>query len=449
MTFTSRLHTQTLDAHPQHLAIKQILSAALEAADPEKAVQNVLKKERNLLKIQEKTYSLDDIDNIYLIAFGKAALAMANTAHTILGSALSGGIVVSKYPNKGEGAKIGETSKASPRINFHLAGHPIPDERSLAAGEEILDLLSQTTKKDLVLFLISGGGSALITSPEKGISLADLQHLTFLLLSSGARIDEINTLRRALDRVKGGGLAKAAFPAQIASLILSDVVNSPLEAIASGATVPNPTTNADALAILSKYNLLNKTPAAIIKILKKKRDDLCEISTGKTVIIGSNRISAESARDKAIQEGFASHILTTSLQGEAAEKGNELARHLLAVKEHPLCVIVGGETTVTLGDAPGLGGRNQEIALATVEILSVTKNKMLITLATDGDDGPTDAAGAVVTGETLERAKSLGLDIKKHLKEHNAYLFFDALDDLLKPAPTGTNVNDLVFLFTF
>ena len=400
MTYTSHLHTKTLDAHPQRLAIKRILSAALEAANPQKAVQKVLKKEKNLLKIKEQSYPLDDIDNIYLIAFGKAAPAMASAARTILGNVLSGGIVVSKYPIKEK------TSEVFSHLNFHLAAHPVPDERSLAAGEEILDLLSRTTKKDLILFLISGGGSALITAPAKGLSLANLQSLTSLLLGSGARIDEINTLRRALDRVKGGGLAKAAFPAQIASLILSDVVNSPLEAIASGPTVPNLTTNANALAILSKYNLLNETPPAIIKALKKKQASEQKISTGKTLIIGSNRISAESARDKAIQEGFTTHILTTSLQGEAAEKGNELALHLLATKEHPLCVIVGGETTVTLDDSTGSGGRNQEMALAAVETLSGAQDKMLITLATDGDDGPTDAAGAVVTGETIKRAKS-------------------------------------------
>ena len=256
-------------------------------------------------------------------------------------------------------------------------------------------------------------------------------------MGSGARIDESNTLRRALDRVKGGGLAKAAFPAQITSLILSDVVDSPLEAIASGPTVLNPTINADALAILAKYNLLNETPPAIIKALTQKQDDERKISTGKTFIIGNNRISAEATRDKAIQVGFKTHILTTSLQGEAAEKGNELALHLLAAKEHPLCVIVGGETTVTLGDAPGFGGRNQEMALAAVKALSGAQDKMLITLATDGDDGPTNAAGAVVTEETLERENMLGLDLKTHLREHNTYPFFDALDDLLKPGQLG------------
>ena len=439
MEFVSRLHTKTLDAHPQHLAVKQILSAALEAADPARAVQKALRKKNDLLQLNEQSFQLETIDNIYLVAFGKAAPAMASAARKILGNALSGGIVISKYATDHE---LGN-------LNFHIAGHPVPDEKSVAAGKAILKLLSQTGENDLVLFLISGGGSALITAPVENISLHDLQELTSLLLGSGARIDEINTLRRALDRVKGGGLANAAYPAQIASLILSDVVDSPLEAIASGPTVSNPTTNADAFDILRKYELLDKTPASIISALQKTQPDKRKIPKDNAHIIGSNRISAEAARDKAIQEGFETQILTTSLQGEAAEKGNELALHLLATNERPLCVIVGGETTVSLGNSTGHGGRNQELALAAVEKLNTGKNIMLITLATDGDDGPTDAAGAIVTGETLERAKALGLDLYAHLSEHNAYPFFDALGNLLKPGPTGTNVNDLTFLFAF
>ncbi|MBI5965165.1 MAG: DUF4147 domain-containing protein [Chloroflexi bacterium] len=439
MNYISRLHSKTLDSHPQHRAIKRILSAALEAADPKSAVRAILKRDENMLIINENIYSLDELSGVYLIAIGKAAPAMASAARDVLGNALKGGIVVSKYPSKDDLGKL----------NLHLAGHPVPDERSLAAGETILDFLSQRNERDFILFLISGGGSALITAPVADITLADLQSITFHLLSSGARIDEINTLRRALDRVKGGGLAQAAHPAKQVSLIISDVVDSPLEAIASGPTVPNPTKNADALAILVKYDLLNETPSAILAALKANQDNEKEVAKGKTLIIGSNRISAEAARDKANQEGFKAYILTTSLQGEATNKGDELAIRLRTDKERPICIIVGGETTVTLNKATALGGRNQEMALATVEALSGAENVMFITLATDGDDGPTDAAGAVVTGETFERASLLGLDVQTHLRAHNAYLFFSALDDLMMPGPTGTNVNDLIFLFAF
>ncbi|MEN8172346.1 MAG: MOFRL family protein, partial [Chloroflexota bacterium] len=218
-----------------------------------------------------------------------------------------------------------------------------------------------------------------------------------------------------------------------------------------GPTVPNPTTQADALAVLKKYGLLEKVPPPILAALlrRKKNGRNVNVAAKNTMIIGSNQISAEAAKERATHEGFETHILTTSLQGEASEKGRELADYLRKTKQRPLCVIVGGETTVLLGDAEGLGGRNQEMALAAVEILSGVRDMMLITLATDGDDGPTDAAGAVVTGDTYGRAKELGLDLEAHLREHNAYPFFETLGDLLIPGPTGTNVNDLAFLFAF
>ncbi|MBE9525288.1 MAG: DUF4147 domain-containing protein [Chloroflexi bacterium] len=441
MSFRSRLHSKTLDAHAQHLAIKKILSAALEAANPERAVNRVLNRSEGTLQINGYFYQLEHISNIYIIAVGKAAPAMASAARTILKDSLSGGVVVSKYPTEHELGKL----------CLYTAGHPLPDERSLVAGERILEFLSQTTEDDLVIFLISGGGSALITDPVEGVSLSDLKTLTSMLLGSGARIDEINIFRRALDRVKGGGLANAAYPAQIASLILSDVVDSPLEAIASGPTVPNPTTQADALSVLEKYNLIEQAPANIVAALQKKQGSeiKTKISVKNAFVIGSNRISAEAAKEKAMLEGFQTHVLTSSLQGEASQKGRELAALFRSVRQRPLCVIIGGETTVSLGDSSGYGGRNQEVALAAVETLGGLEDIMLITLATDGDDGPTDAAGAVVTGETLERANVLGLELSAHLLEHNAYPFFEALGDLLKPGPTGTNVNDLVFLFAF
>ncbi len=439
MTFTARLHTQSLDSHPQAGSIKKILSAALEAAAPVSAVQDSLTKDKNTLKVGQKAYTLKEIGKIYLVAIGKAAPPMASAARQILGKYLEGGIVVGKYPSEHE---LGG-------LTLHLAGHPLPDERSEKAGKAILSLLAQSAPNDLILFLISGGGSALITVPKEGVSLADMQKLTSLLLGSGARIDEINTLRRALDRVKGGGLARAAYPAQIATLILSDVVNSPLEAIASGPTVPNPDTNADALAVLKKYDLLRDAPPAIIAALQKNEKLEEKMAKGETLIVGSNQISASAARDEAILAGFESRILTTSMQGEASQQGCELASRLRATDEHPLCLIIGGETTVTLGNAAGHGGRNQELALAAAQILSGAENKMLITLATDGEDGPTDGAGAVVTGESLAKAERLGLDAARHLREHNAYPFFNALGDLLKTGPTGTNVNDLVFLFSF
>jgi glycerate 2-kinase len=300
--------------------------------------------------------------------------------------------------------------------------------------------------------LISGGGSALVTAPY--VPLEDLQTLTSLLLSSGARIDEINTLRRQLDRIKGGGLARAT-KAKIVSLILSDVIGNPLEAIASGPTVPDPTTKQDALAILEKYTLEQRVPDSILlhlehdRVVSEHQEHESGFSNVENIIIGDNKLAAQAALEQAEQEGFQAEILTNELQGEAREVGRDLARRLReesSRRARPFCLIAGGETTVTIR-GEGKGGRNQELALNAVRELKGLQNVMLIALGTDGDDGPTDAAGAVVTGETAHRAEVLGLNAADSLSRNDAYPFFDALGDLLKTGPTGTNVNDLVFLF--
>jgi hydroxypyruvate reductase len=309
--------------------------------------------------------------------------------------------------------------------------------------------------------LISGGGSALVTAPYDGISLGDIQTLTSLLLASGARIDEINTIRRQLDRVKGGGVAHAT-KAKVISLILSDVIGNPLEAIASGPTYPNPTTRADALAIMRRYNIESQVPSSILnyfstggnrlpeqEIASSRRGaPLLAMTRLQNIVIGDNRLAAQAAMEQAQQENFTAEILTNELQGEARDVGVKLAQQLreeAAKRPRPFCLIVGGETTVTIR-GNGKGGRNQELALAAVSELRDVENVMLIALATDGDDGPTDAAGAVVAGESAARAEALGLDAGDYLSRNDAYPFFEALGDLIRTGPTGTNVNDLIFL---
>ena len=330
------------------------------------------------------------------------------------------------------------------------SGHPVPDSRSLAAGQAALDFVSDLQKDDLLVCLISGGGSALMTAPL--VPLEDLQTLTSALLACGARIDEINTLRRHLDRVKGGGLAKAT-PAHILSLILSDVVGNPLEAIASGPTAPDPTTREDATEVLQKYGL--SVPTSIGRALDtihetpKEEDPI--FSQVENVIVGDNVLAAKAAIAQAVKEGFNTEYLGSDWQGEARKVSIELVQKLrVAKKAHttPFCFVAGGETTVTI-HGNGKGGRNQELALAAVPLLSGMDNVMLVALATDGEDGPTDAAGAVVTGKTLQFAESLGLDTASYLSNNDAYHYFNELGDLLKINPTGTNVNDLVFLFSF
>jgi hydroxypyruvate reductase len=301
------------------------------------------------------------------------------------------------------------------------------------------------------------------------VLLEDMQTLTSALLACGARIDEINTLRRHLDQVKGGGIAQAT-KARVLSLILSDVVGSPLEAIASGPTAPDPTTKEDALAVLQKYELLSANPRelplitsnirgdwrrladSILQSIKKnvetpKPDDPI-FSRVQNVIVGDNALAVQAALNQAEEEGFDAKSLSSNWQGEARQVGVELAQKLRVtnkLRKSPFCLIAGGETTVTL-HGNGKGGRNQELVLAAVSELAGLGNTLLISLATDGEDGPTDAAGAVVNGETLRRAEGLGLTVADYLSQNDAYHFFERLGDLLKIGPTGTNVNDLIYL---
>ncbi|HET9912199.1 MAG TPA: DUF4147 domain-containing protein [Anaerolineales bacterium] len=418
----------------QDARIARVLSAALEAVDPFQAVQSYLPG------LQGRVFGL---------GIGKAAIPMMDALAARV--PLTGGLAVTKFASR-------DASGLYPVIE---GGHPIPDARSIQAGERVLEFVSSLGAEDTLVCLISGGGSALVTASY--VPLEDLQTLTSLLLSSGARIDEINILRRQLDRLKGGGLARAT-KARIISLILSDVIGNPLEAIASGPTMPDPTTKVDAMSVLKKYKIENEVPKSILDILLSvpslalagKNDEGIRERV-ENIIIGDNKLAALAALQRAEKEGFHAEILTNSLQGEAREVGRELAHRLRvdsSTKARPFCLIAGGETTVTLrhssGQAfkgSGKGGRNQELALAAVTQLADLKDVMLVALATDGDDGPTDAAGAVVTGDSARRAESLGLDAAAHLSRNDAYPFFEKLGDLLKTGPTGTNVNDLIFLF--
>jgi hydroxypyruvate reductase len=426
----------------------RILAAALEAVDPFQAVHKFLPKMEG---------------RVFGLGIGKAAIPMMDALAERI--PLAGGLAVTKFAAGPSHRDASQSTSASTRLRQSAqrlrtsresysvmeGGHPVPDARSLRAGEHVLKFVSSLEESDTLVCLISGGGSALVTAPY--VTLEDLQTLTSLLLASGARIDEINTLRRQLDRVKGGGLARAT-KAKIISLILSDVIGNPLEAIASGPTVPNPTTKVDAIAVLQKYNLEKDVPKSILDILLSV-PSLALVSNGERVvdrvqhiIIGDNKLAARAALQQAEQEGFHAEILTNELQGEAREVGRELAQRLReesSKRTHPFCLIAGGETTVTLR-GKGKGGRNQELALAAVHEMTGLKDVMLIALATDGDDGPTDAAGAVATGESVQRAELLGLDAADYLSRNDAYPFFEQLGDLLKTGPTGTNVNDLVFL---
>jgi len=433
---------------PHGEGIMRILAAAIQAVEPAAAVHRHVNLQGNILRIGKKTYDLEVYGRIFLIGMGKAAPAMAQALDDLLGDRISTGLIVTKEIPPG----------FLSRLPIMEAGHPVPDELSLRAGEKITQLLDNLKATDLVLCLISGGASALVASPYPGIDLKDIQKLTSVLLACGARIDEVNTLRRKLDRLKGGGLAHHSVPAQLVSLILSDVVGDPLEAIASGPTVFDPTSTADAIKILEKYHIKGQIPASIINFLGLEHENLSwdgsDFEKIQNIIIANNLQSAQAALAQAKSEGYNTYLLRTDLQGEAREVAHELCNNLRwAWQRHdplppPACILAGGETTVTLR-GNGQGGRNLELALSAVSDLADFPKVMLISLATDGQDGNTDSAGAVVTGDSFKRGTSLGLHPTTYLEDNDSFAYFSALGDLLKPVVTGTNVNDLTFLFTF
>jgi hydroxypyruvate reductase len=435
--------THTLRTKPWGQTAAKTLAAAIEAVDPYTAVQTHLSLTGQLLHLGGLTYNLKNYRRIYLIGAGKAGLPMAQAVVDTLGNKIAAGLVIVKEGYGGV-EKIGQVQIAE-------AGHPLPDARGVSATAQMLALLQETQIDDLVLVLISGGGSALLTAPVQGVDLDDLRTLTEILLGCGADIVEINTLRKRLDTVKGGGLAQAAAPAKVASLILSDVVGDPLDKIASGPTVLERSRKTRSSAILEKYGLKDEIPASILRALSQPaQPPPFAPSPPNNVLVGNNEIAACAAIEKAKSFGFYTELLTTTLQGEARLVGEEMAELLRtrSAQEHPGLWVAGGETTVTIA-GNGLGGRNQELALAAVRPLDGVPDVALISLATDGGDGPTSAAGAVVTGETYKRAISMGLAPDAYLANNDSHTFFSALEDCLLPGPTRTNVNDLLFLFSF
>ena len=431
----------------QFPAAARILEAALSAADPAIAVKNGLRS------LQGDGVLKGD-QTIGLVAMGKASVPMARAAGDVLGEQIKGGIVIGKILPEA-------TESQLPGLTVLSGSHPVPDEGSLAAGKSVTGFLQNNRDLDLILFLISGGASALVTRPVDGISLEDMKSVTKLLLGCGASIDEINTVRKHLDQVKGGGLARLAAPVPCVTLVLSDVPGDRLDMIASGPTVPDLTTYVGATGVLEKYGLLDSVTDTVLlhlrngcegKIPETPKPGDVIFRDSRVIIVGSLERSTETAIQEAGHLGYQCERIQPILQGEAVEQGKRLGRFLadkaaLAQTGARLCWIGGGETTVTLGDGPtGKGGRNQELALAAVDELDGALNATLVTFATDGDDGLSPAAGAIVTGNTKTAANLLGLDPSTYLARHDSYTFFSALDAAIVTGPTGTNVNDLVLL---
>lgn len=449
--------TRSLKESEHGMQICRILASAINAVDPYAAVLSTLRREKDDLCINGVHYDLGLYRRIIPIGFGKACVPMLRGISEALADRIQPGIGITK-----DGYVSGEEVKEflERGIQIYEAGHPLPDERGIRATREIARMINECQANDLVIVAISGGGSALFTDPYASISLPDLEGLNLALLKSGATIQEINTIRKHIDRVKGGGLARLAYPATMITLILSDVVGDALEIIASGPSVPDLSTLNDAYEILRNIPAQYPIPDSILgyiqdgaagRMTDNPKPGAHIFEKVQNVLVGSNRIAARAALEQAQREGFSTLLLTTFLQGEAFEAGSwmgAIAREVAQSGQplcRPACIVSGGETTVTIG-GDGMGGRNQEMALGAVNIMDGLENVFVITLATDGGDGNTDAAGAVVTGETQKRAISLGMNVGNFHKRNDSYHFFHALEDIIRPGPTQTNVNDLSFI---
>jgi len=377
-------------------------------------------------------------NKVHIVAIGKAAWTMAKAASDFLGEAITGGVVITKY---------GHSNGDIPRVAIYEAGHPTLDENTVIATKEVLALVENLGVGDEVLFLLSGGGSALFEAPLDGVTLEDFAVLTKALLECGADIIEINTVRKRFSKVKAGRFAQICKPAKIFSIVLSDVLGDRLDTIASGPAVPDNSTCKEAVSIIEKYGLKltekqmgylhNETPKVIDNV--------------ETVITGSVRSLCESAATCAESLGFTPYILTTSLTCEAADAGRFLAA--IALDTHkgltyfnkPCAIIAGGETVVkVLGN--GLGGRNQELALSAAKGIAGLEGVLIFSLGSDGTDGPTDAAGGIVDGDTAARLAAKGLNIDKILANNDSYNGLKAADGLIITGPTGTNVNDVAVI---
>jgi hydroxypyruvate reductase len=427
---------------------RAIIDACLQAVDPEAAVRRYVSVDGNDVVVAEKLrLPLREIDRIFVVGAGKGTAPMAKAVEDIMGDRISAGAICVKY---GHGLPLH-------RIRVFEGGHPLPDAAGQHATQEIMDLIRQAGPQDLIISCISGGGSALLPAPVPPATLADKQALTDCLLACGATIHEINTLRKHLSLSKGGNLMKLAYPARVVNLMLSDVVGDDMDTIASGPFVPDATTYQDALKILEHYDLLSRVPASVLRHYQegangsipetpKPGDPIFEKALN--VIVGSNIQALCAGREKAKLLGYFALVLSSTMEGHTAE----LARTHAAIAREtgttgnpvsaPACILSGGETTVVI-KGTGLGGRNQEFALNLVNVAAQIPNSLFVSIGTDGTDGPTDAAGAMVDSETLARARAMGLDPEEFAQRSDSYHFFQQLGDLVITGPTRTNVMDV------
>lgn len=431
-----------------------LVDVAIKTADPREAVKRAVKFDGNTVSIAEEKFQLKNIGNVYVVGAGKASGAMAEALELVLGDLIVDGVVcVQKGTSKMFSLK---------KVRLFETSHPVPTEDNVRGAEEVVRLVERAGEGDLVICLISGGGSAMLTLPAEGLELQDVQEVTALLLKSGADIGKINTVRRHLSRVKGGFLAKMAYPALVVSLIVSDVVGDRLEDVASGPTAPDPTTFSDAIDVLKRYGVWEKCGERVRRRLLLGAEGKVEetLKPGdpvfrnvRNILVATNRGACTAVAREAARRGVNSLILTTHMEGEAREVGclaGGIVRSLALNGEplrRPALIVMGGETTVTIHGDAGRGGRNQELALSAALKIAGLEKVFVVSFGTDGVDGASYAAGAIVDGKTVERGVTRGVRAEEYLRRHDATSFFEEIGDgLIVTGPTGTNVNDVVML---
>jgi len=437
----------SLDRKARELAINA-LNAALEAVDPKLIIKSKVKVRGDSLKIGNLCFNLDEFKNIFVVGGGKASGSMAEALEEVLGDRITDGAVNVPYAS---------VPYQTIRVKLQQASHPIPGISGVRGTSRMLDLVGQAEENDLIICLLSGGGSSLMPQPCSGVSLHDKRRVTDALLKSGATISEVNAVRKHISRFKGGWLAKRAYPATVVNLILSDVVGDPLDSIASGPTVPDSTTFNDAIEILKRYRLWNMVPASVRRVLLNGEKGLVPetpkagdkaFTRVRNIVVGNNMTATLAAYDTLQEDGLNTLLLTSCLEGQARDVGTvfaSIAREIGASGkplQKPAGVVAGGETTVKVVGR-GRGGRNQEIALGAGLKIGDMDGMVVASMSTDGVDGPTDAAGALADGRTVVRARELGLDPRSFLVENDSYSFFSRLGDLVFTGATGTNVGDV------
>ena len=426
----------------------EIFKSGVESVVPENLIRNNIALKDNILSCQDVFYDLTEYERIYLVGFGKASAGMAKTMEELLGDRLTGGHILTKYHH----------AVPQKKCTITEAGHPIPDQNGQEGTRKILELVQQATERDLIIVLISGGGSSLLTDLPDGINLTELASLNKLLINSGADIREINAVRKHLSLLKGGQLARLAYPASLLTLLLSDVVGDPLDVIASGPTVADPSTFCDALQVLDKYQLQSTVSTSVLEYLQKgksgylqetaKEAESCFFRT-RNILLGNNQTALEQSKIKAIALGYDATIISNILEGDVSDVAefifSKTEACLKAFHGSRVALLFGGEPTVHLS-GQGKGGRNQHLALLMAQKLAGTDGITFLSAGTDGSDGPTDAAGAICDGMTIQLAEKMDLKPVEMTRNFDSYPFFEATGGLLKTGSTYTNVMDMMIV---